>query len=200
MLLGQCGQPIDHRGQPAGEHLQAVAHQHQVGVVGDVATGGAEMDDAFGCWALIAVGVDVGHHVVPQAPFVGFGGGEIDFVDVLLEFRDLLGLDRQAQFGFGFGQPDPELAPGAEFFVVAPEAAHLLGRRSGGLGGFRKTRGTCKGPGARIERRETEANRQTLNSSPRNALSPMARKCREAILPLRGVAFRQRLLPGWTRR
>ena len=38
----------------------------------------------------VAVGVDVGHHVVPQLPLVGGGRGEVDVVDVGLQLGDLL--------------------------------------------------------------------------------------------------------------
>ena len=40
--------------------------------------------------ALVAVGVDVGHHVVPQLALVLFGGVEVDVVDVGPQFGDLL--------------------------------------------------------------------------------------------------------------
>ena len=70
VLLGKVGERVDHRRQPPGDHLQRFADQDQVGVVGDVAARGAEMDDRPGRGALVAVGVDVGHHVVPQLALV----------------------------------------------------------------------------------------------------------------------------------
>ena len=38
----------------------------------------------------VAVGVHVGHHVVPQLPLVGRRGREVDVVDVGLQLGDLL--------------------------------------------------------------------------------------------------------------
>ena len=40
--------------------------------------------------AMVAVGVDVGHHVVPQLAFVLLGRGEVDVVDVRPQLVDLL--------------------------------------------------------------------------------------------------------------
>ena len=82
ILFGEVGQRDDHRRQPPGDHLQRLAHQNQVGVVGDVAACGAQVNDRPGRGALVAVGVDVGHHVVPQLALVLVGGVEIDVVDV----------------------------------------------------------------------------------------------------------------------
>ena len=73
-----------------GDHLQPFAHQDQIGVVGDVAARRAQMDDRPGRWAHVAVGMDVGHHVVPQLPFVLLGRVEIDVVDVCPQLGDLL--------------------------------------------------------------------------------------------------------------
>ena len=39
---------------------------------------------------------------------------------------DLGGSDLQSQLGFGFGQDDPQLPPGAEFALRPPEPAHFL--------------------------------------------------------------------------
>ena len=69
---------------------RAFAHQDQVGVVGDVAARGAQVNDRPGSGAQVAVGVHVGHHVVPQLLLVSGGGGEIDVVDVGRQFGDLL--------------------------------------------------------------------------------------------------------------
>ena len=72
------------------DQLQRLAHQDQVGVVGDVAACGAQVDDRPRRGADVAVGVDVGHHVVPQPPFVGGRGVEVDVVDVGPQLGDLL--------------------------------------------------------------------------------------------------------------
>ena len=125
---GESGQGIDHARRAAGDHLQALAQQQQVGVVGHVAARGAQVDDRPGLGALVAVGVDVGHHVVPQLSLVLGGRLEVDVVDVAAELLDLPGGDRQAQFRLGLGQRHPQPPPGAELPPRAPKRAHL--RRS----------------------------------------------------------------------
>ena len=107
------------------EHLQSLAQQQQIGVVGHVATRGAEVDDRPGLGAQVAVGMDVGHHVVPQLPLVTRGRREVDVVHVGLELVDLLPGDRQAQFGLGLGQRHPQPPPGAELPLRTPQRAHL---------------------------------------------------------------------------
>ena len=89
------------------------------------------MDDRPGRGADIAIGMHVGHHVVPQPPLVAFGRRKIDIIDVLLQLGDLLRADRQAEFRLCLGQGDPEPPPGAEFSLRAPELAHR-GRRIAG--------------------------------------------------------------------
>ncbi len=74
---------------------------------------------------MIAVSVDMRHHIVPQPAFVRIGGGEIDVLDVLAQLVDLRRCNRQTQFRFRLGQPNPKLPPGAKFFVVAPQPTHL---------------------------------------------------------------------------
>ena len=91
MLLGEAAQAIDRCRQPCGQHFKALAHEHQIGVVGDIAARRAKMNDAAGRGALIAVSVDVRHHIVPQPAFMGIGGGEIDVLNVLAQLVDLRG-------------------------------------------------------------------------------------------------------------
>ena len=84
--------------RPAGRatQLQRLAHQDQVGVVGDVAARRAEVDDRPGRGADVAVGVDVGHHVVPQLPLVASAAAKSMSSTCRRELVDLLRRDRQA--------------------------------------------------------------------------------------------------------
>ena len=50
--------------------LQGVPDEDEVGVVGDVAAGGTEVDDWCGLWAVVGVGFDVGDDVVVGLLFV----------------------------------------------------------------------------------------------------------------------------------
>ena len=72
---------------------ERLAHQDQVGVVGDVAGGGAEVDDVAGGRGGVAEGVDVGHHVVAELALVLVGAGEVDVVEVGAQLLELLGAD-----------------------------------------------------------------------------------------------------------
>ncbi len=67
----------------------------------------------------------MGHHIVPQPSLVSIGNGEIDGIDVLLEFVDLQRSNWQAQIGFGLSQPNPKLPPGVKFLLIAPQPAHF---------------------------------------------------------------------------
>ena len=107
---------------------RASRRQDQVRVVGHVAACRAEVDDRPGLRADVAIGMDVGHHVVPQPPLVPFGRREIDRIDVLPQLGDLFLSDRQAQFRLGLGQGHPQPPPGAELPLRAPQLAHR-GRR-----------------------------------------------------------------------
>jgi hypothetical protein len=75
-------QGIHHRRQPTADQRQPFAHQEQVGVVGDVTTCGAEMDDRSRLGTHIAVSVNVRHHIVPQLPLVAGRGVEVDIVNL----------------------------------------------------------------------------------------------------------------------
>ncbi len=124
ILLGEAGQAVDHGHQPVADHFQGLAEQHEIGVVGHVAACRAQVDDRPGRGADVAVGMNVGHHVVPQPPLVPFGRREVDVVDVLLQLGDLLLADRQAEFRLGLGQGHPQPPPGAELPLRAPQLAH----------------------------------------------------------------------------
>ena len=69
--------------------VQALAHQDQVGVVGDVARSRPEVNDVLAAGGDIAERVNVGHHVVPEA-FLVFGSTlKVDVVEVRAKFREL---------------------------------------------------------------------------------------------------------------
>jgi len=110
-------QAADDGQDAAAQELQAFGHQDQVGVVADITGGCPEMDDAPGCGALVAVGVDMGHDIVPDPGLVTLGILVVDRFRVRFQLVDLFGADRKAQLALGFSQGDPELAPGFEFAV-----------------------------------------------------------------------------------
>ena len=64
--VGEVGQGVDRADEPVADQSERLADQDQVGVVGDVATGRAQVDDRPGLGRGVAEGVDVGHHVVAE--------------------------------------------------------------------------------------------------------------------------------------
>ena len=89
MLLGKLGQRVDHRRDPAAIILSPSRSKQQVGVVGHVAARRPQVNNRPGVGTHVAVGVNVGHHVVPQLLLVLSGRREIDVVDVGLQLVDL---------------------------------------------------------------------------------------------------------------
>src|SRR5258708_319504 len=83
------------------------------------------MNDPPRVGTLIAVDMDVGHHVVSQLALVALGGGEVDLVDMRAKLLDLVARDIQSQFGLSFGQPNPKLPPRAKLPLSPPQRAHL---------------------------------------------------------------------------
>jgi hypothetical protein len=82
-----------HADQLFAHEREALAHHEDVGVVADIAAGDAQMDDARRLRALLAVGVDMAHHVVAHELFARGGDLVVDVVRVRLELRDHIGRD-----------------------------------------------------------------------------------------------------------
>ena len=111
MFQRKCGQRVDHRGQSIAQQRQAVSHQQKIGIVGDVAARGAQVDDGPRLRASVTVRVNMGHHIVPELVLVALGCVEVDIVDVGTQLLDLFAGDRKPQLGLGFGQDDPQSSP-----------------------------------------------------------------------------------------
>ena len=123
----QClgGEGLDHHRQPGSDQIEAVAHHHQIGVVGDKGTRGPEVEDRPGLGAGIAIGVQVGENVVPHLLLVGGRLHEIDRLQMGAELGDLLRRDRQAQLRLRLRQSQPGLTPQPVAMAIAPEAGHF---------------------------------------------------------------------------
>ncbi len=89
ILLGKNREPVDDRDQAPANQAQRLPQQQQIGVVGHITTGSAQVDNGTGLRAQVAIGVHVRHHVVPQAPFVLAGVFKIDVVQMGLQLFDL---------------------------------------------------------------------------------------------------------------
>jgi hypothetical protein len=90
--------------------LQTLAEQDQVGVVGDKATRGPQVQDVAGLGADVAPGVDMRHYIVPQPPLVFGGAGQVNVVEGATQGIELFGADAglavrigQPQLGLGLG-------------------------------------------------------------------------------------------------
>src|SRR5262245_42592035 len=86
------------------------------------------MDDPARRWTLIAVGMDVRHHIVPQPPLMRLSRRKVDRVDIPPQRLNLRLRNREAQLRFRLSQPNPKLPPCAKLLLVAPKPAHF--RRS----------------------------------------------------------------------
>ena len=133
VLAGKAGQLGQHAHQLFAHQLQALAHDDDVGVVAHIAAGGAQVDDAGGLGALLAVSVDVAHHVVADQFFPRGGHLIVDVVHVGLQLGHHGGGDVvQALLHLGPGQGHPQPAPGAELVVVREDILHLVRGVPGG--------------------------------------------------------------------
>ena len=71
-------------------------------------------------------GVDVGHHVVPQALLVLRGPIEVDVVELRFHLPQRLGADPvESELALAAGKLEPEPAPQAELVCGREEAEHL---------------------------------------------------------------------------
>ena len=121
------------KGAQAAEHLhhllahqlQRVAQHQHVGVIGDVAAGRAQMDDARSLGALKPVCVHVGHDVVPALLFAAARVLVVDVRSVALQLLDLLLGDVEAKLTLALGERNPEPAPQPEAVVVREDVRHL---------------------------------------------------------------------------
>ena len=83
------------------------------------------MDDARRLRRGLAVGIDMGHHVVADFLLPPAGGIVVDIGDVLLQLADLLLRYRQAQVMLGPGQGRPQAAPGLKAHVRREQVQHI---------------------------------------------------------------------------
>ena len=75
------------------------------------------------------VSVDVSHNIVASALLLKRSSGELVVLNtlVLLQFRDSLLGDVEAELALRLGEVDPKLPPGAEAVARREEVLHLLG-------------------------------------------------------------------------
>ena len=136
VFLDEMPQQRQHIHQLFAHQTQRIVHDHQIGVVADIAAGRAQMDDALGFRALHPVSVHMRHHIVAHLLFLFACHIVVDVVLMRFQLGNLLIGDGQAQLLLGFRQRDPQLAPCAELVVRRKQILHFLAGIAGGKGRF----------------------------------------------------------------
>ncbi len=134
VLFGEFRQVLHHGDQLSPQERQGLPHENQVRVVSHVAGGGAQVDDALRRRALLAVGVDMAHHIVANHALPRLGHLEVDVLDMGAQLVELLVGDVQTQLLFGLRQSHPQLPPGGELVLLGEDALHLPAGVTGGEG------------------------------------------------------------------
>ena len=81
-LLGERRQRAKHVERAAAKQIQPATHQNEIGVVGDVGAGGAQMDERLCLRRDVAEGMHVRHHVVTETVLVTGDRIEVDVVEI----------------------------------------------------------------------------------------------------------------------
>ena len=134
ILPGELGQAVDNPHQLVPHQLQALPHEDHVGVVAHIAAGGTQVDDGHGLGAQLAIGVDVGHHVVAQLLLPLGGLGVVDVGEMGLQLIHLLLGHGQTQLHLCPGKSHPQPPPGGKFLVRGEQIQHLVAGIAGGKG------------------------------------------------------------------
>ena len=127
----EYGKIGNHLQQFAPEILKAVPVEHHIRVVGDVAAGSAQVDDAGGGRRGLAVGIHMRHNVVPDFLLPGSGAGKINVRNVGFQLLHL-GLGHgQSQGVLRLGKGHPQSAPGLNALLLGKQMEHILGGIAG---------------------------------------------------------------------
>ena len=119
----------EHGADSSQQQLHALAHQHEIRVVGDVGARRAEVNEGPGGGRLIAEVMDMGHHVVPHPSLVLGGLVEIGIVEVRAQLRQRGIGNLESQLFLRLHQRQPQPPPQTDTAAVAPERLH----RGGGV-------------------------------------------------------------------
>ena len=111
---------------------QAVAIKDQIGIVGHIAAGGAEMDNARCRGRGFAIGIDMSHHIMAHFFFPLRGTIKINVIDVRFQLRYLLRRDGQAELMLCPRQCHPELSPCLDALFLREQMEHIIGSIAGG--------------------------------------------------------------------
>ena len=123
---GKLGKLVHHAAKTLAHENHSLLHLDKVGVVTHECRRCTQVDDALGLRALHAVSVNVAHHIVTATLLFFFGDFEVNILLVGLQFVHLLLRNGEAEFHFGFGEVNPQLAPSLELVLRAENEAHFL--------------------------------------------------------------------------
>ena len=112
VLPGKVGEVPQNRQQLTPEISQSLPVEDEVRVVGDITAGSPQVDDAGGGGSGLAVGVDMGHHIVADFPLPLGGQLKVNILDMGLQLCHLFTGDGQSQIVFRPGQRHPQPPPG----------------------------------------------------------------------------------------
>ena len=107
------------------DQFRGFAHNNQIRIIAYITGRCAKMDDRFGSWTLLSIGIHMRHHVMPHFRFARFGNFIIDIVRMSGHFRDLNVSDLKAQHLLSARKRDPKLSPSAKFFLLRKEILHF---------------------------------------------------------------------------
>lgn len=83
LLLGELGEALDDDGELGDDNIASVTEEDEVGVVGNVAGGRAEVDNGSGGGGMKTEDVDVGHDIVAALLLLDGSLGHLGSVEVL---------------------------------------------------------------------------------------------------------------------
>src|SRR5207249_12088643 len=109
---------------PSEQQLQPLAHQDQVGVVGDVRAGRAEVEEGARRRRLVPEVMDVRHHVVPHTLLVLGGALQIGVVQVRAQLSERPVGDGEAELALGLHEREPQPPPQADPPALSPQRLH----------------------------------------------------------------------------
>ena len=114
------------------DNAGSLPQDDHIRIIADIAGGCTQMDNCLRFRALLAVRINMRHHVVAHFALAGFRNFVIDVVAVRFQFRNLLLGDIQTQRTLRLCQRDPQTAPGAEFEVIGKHRLHFVTCIAGG--------------------------------------------------------------------
>jgi hypothetical protein len=94
VFLSELGETLDDNGKFGKDDVAGVAEEDEISVVGNVAGGGAEVDDGGGSRGVKTEDVNVGHNVVATLLLLDGGLLHLSVVEILFHRRGSAGVEK----------------------------------------------------------------------------------------------------------